>query len=1162
MLNDLKLKTRLIFTFLLLSVIPFVLISAIIQIFSSQLQKSTRNALISVRNIKQTQLLDYFESIKQQTLNFSESKLMAESLPVFHAAFLQLAETPEKARLMAQSRYFSGSEERLRQKSEGRYGGPYEVAHAGFHPGFSSFVHKSDFSDLFLVNLDGDVIYSVKKEKNFGTNLLKGPFATAHLASAFKKITRQIETDGLSRDSIVFIDFQLDPAGQKVVAFLARPVIQFDFVIGYVVFQLSTDKIIAIMSEREGLGKTGETYLVGQDNLIRSNLLRPPTAQTLEAAFHDPEANRIKTLSVAKALNGEKGFQITASYRQDRVLSAYIPVRIFDVTWAFVAELTEKEAHAGLSSLRNGIIGVAIATIIVVAIMALFLSNSISGPLIDLTRVTEVISTGNLEQTIRYTDRKDELGRLSKSFAQMRDSIREKLELIQKQNQELESKIELIKKQNEELKKADQLKDEFLANTSHELRTPIHGIMGIAESMLDGAAGTLSDQQKTNLSMIFSGSKRLSGLINDLLDFHKIRHQALKLELEQVDLKTTATLVLDLSRPLTKGKNLQLINQIPDALPMIPADPERLEQILYNLIGNAIKYTPEGQVSLDAAEKNGYLEITVSDTGIGISPEQQERIFEPLVQGDGTVSREQGGTGLGLSISRQLVELHGGTLRVESRPGIGSKFFFTLPLAKDAALKPVAAERAQKTRSDSYSLLDSPRTAPALEPHAPESPQSSDKVKTILAVDDDPVNLQVLDNLLSLKHYRIVPVQDGFQALAFLEKEAPDLILLDVMMPRLSGYEVCRKIRETHDLITLPIIMLTARNQQKDLLEGFAAGANDYLIKPFHKEELYARVNTLLSAKESVERLKENEELKQEIQRRKLAEAELLASRQRLLKILDTAEDAIVCLNESEQILFFNQRSVHLFGYAKEELLGKQAEIIFPESIQKIYLSEYNALDPDAITSTRNEIKTAIRRKNGETATYHAFISILRFEEELVYAVILHDLDPAQNDRARLLNEIEKSKNRIEALENALNSVNKLFSEKHWVLAPESSSLESKDLPESWSHTEEDRKLRKALVDVMTKVLNYWEITTEESKIELAEKSRIWRVYLDRGTWQTRTLDKYLNLHTLPRNPRWRDVVRTAQYVLNHCPLKAQQCRELEEVLAKLEEIMKNRKMA
>ncbi|RPI80025.1 MAG: response regulator, partial [Desulfobacteraceae bacterium] len=492
--------------------------------------------------------------------------------------------------------------------------------------------------------------------------------------------------------------------------------------------------------------------------------------------------------------------------------------------------------------------------------------------------------------------------------------------------------------------------------------------------------------------------------------------------------------------------------------------------------------------------------------------------------------------------------------------GIGSKFFFTIPLVKDAELKSVTAERVQKIHNDSYALPESPQPAPVAEHFAPESPQNPDRVKTILAVDDDLVNLQVLDNLLSLKHYRIVPAQDGFQALAFLEQEAPDLILLDVMMPRLSGYEVCRKIRETHNLIDLPIIMLTARNQQKDLLEGFAAGANDYLIKPFHKEELYARVNALLSAKESMERLKENEELKLEIQRRKLAEAELLASRQRLLKILDTAEDAIVCLNESEQILFFNQRSVHLFGYAQEELLGKQAEIIFPESIQKIYLSEYNALNPDALTPTRHEIKTALRRKDGTTVTYPALVSILRFEEELVYAVILHDLDPVQNDRARLLHELEKSKNRIEALENALNSVNKLFSEKPWALAPESNPPASKDKPESWSHAEEDRGLRKALVDLMTKTLHCWEITTEESKIELAEKSKIWRVYLDRGTWQTRTLDKYLNLHTLPRNPRWRDVVRTAQYVLNHCPLKAQQYRELEEVLAKLEEIMKHRK--
>jgi two-component system sensor histidine kinase ChiS len=1103
MLNDLKLKTKLILTFLLLSVIPFVLISVLsFQIFSSELQQNTRNELISVRNIKQTQLLDYFESIKQQTLNFSESKLVGESLPVFNAAFLQLDATPEKARLKAQSRYFPGSEDRLQQKSEGRYGGPYEVAHATFHPGFSSFVHKSDFSDVFLVNLDGDVIYSVKKERNFGANLFKGSFAETHLASACKKIARQIETHGLSRDSIIFIDFQLDPASQKVVAYLARPVIQFDFVIGYAVFQLSSDKIIAIMSEREGLGKTGETYLVGQDYLIRSNLLRAPVGQTIEAAFLNPAANQIKTLSVVKALSGEKGFQITTSYRRDRVLSAYIPVQIFDVTWAFMAEVTEKEAHAGLSNLRNVIIGVAIATIFIVAIMALYLSNSISGPLIDLTRVTEVISTGNLEQAIQYTDRKDELGRLAKSFAQMRDSIREKMELIQKQNQELESKIQLIKKQNEDLQKADQLKDEFLANTSHELRTPIHGIIGIAESLLDGAVGDLSEQQKVNLAMIVSGGKRLSSLINDLLDFHKIRHKALKLEPEPVDLKTTVSMVLDLSRHLTKGKALRLLNQIPDALPPVLADPERLEQILYNLVGNAIKYTPDGRMTIGALQQGDEIEVAVSDTGIGISPEQQERIFEPLVQGDGTISREHGGTGLGLSISKKLVELHGGILKVESQLGIGSKFIFTLPVAKNVSCKSAAILRDQRIRSGSYSLLDSAEPVAAIETNLPATQTGAAKIQTILAVDDDVVNLQVLDNLLSLKHYRVVLAQDGFQALELLDQEAPDLILLDVMMPRLSGYEVCRKIRETHDLITLPIVMLTARNQLKDLVEGFAAGANDYLVKPFYKEELYSRVASLLDAKESVERLKENEELKQEIRRRKEAEAELLASQQRLLKILDTAEDAIVCLNESEQLIFFNQKAVRLSGYAKEELLGKQAEMLFPESIQKIYLSEHNALSLSATTPTRNEIKTTIRRKDGSAVTNNAFLSILRFEDEMVYAVILHDFQPdgltagpseglTQTDRLGLMQEIDKSKNRIEALENALDSVNKLFNEKHWAWAPELRTSASQDLPEPWSEGQEGQAVRKLIVDVMSQALRFWEMTTEESKIELAEKSKI-----------------------------------------------------------------------
>jgi two-component system sensor histidine kinase ChiS len=247
------------------------------------------------------------------------------------------------------------------------------------------------------------------------------------------------------------------------------------------------------------------------------------------------------------------------------------------------------------------------------------------------------------------------------------------------------------------------------------------------------------------------------------------------------------------------------------------------------------------------------LEITVSDTGIGIAPDKLERIFESFEQADGSITRTYGGTGLGLAITKRLVELHGGELRVESTVGKGSRFTFTLPLSKSAGRKDstflyyantnVPLERRQlvsKVRDFQAPPTKVQEIVTNIE--ALTLPKVDFKV---LIVDDEPINLQVLTNLLSLEKYSIIPAQNGIEALELIQKGLnPDLILLDVMMPKMNGYEVCQKIRETFSANELPIILLTAKDQVSNLVEGFAYGANDYLTKPFSKNELFARIKT------------------------------------------------------------------------------------------------------------------------------------------------------------------------------------------------------------------------------------------------------------------------------------------------------------------------------
>ncbi len=408
---------------------------------------------------------------------------------------------------------------------------------------------------------------------------------------------------------------------------------------------------------------------------------------------------------------------------------------------------------------------------------------------------------------------------------------------------------------NQDLLRVDQLKNEFLANTSHELRTPLNGIIGLAESLRDGATGLLPDQTRGNLSMIIQSGKRLTNLVNDLLDFSKLRHEDLQLQLQSVGLKSLAEVVLTLSRSLKSSRSIKLTNNIPSDIPRVLADESRLQQILFNLIGNALKFTNHGHVVVSAKIKGNRVALTVSDTGIGIEPENLQHIFQPFEQADSTSSRSYGGTGLGLAITKELVELHEGELSVRSTPGEGSHFTFTLPIFRPE-------DSAEASDSKDLQVLNPPiafidlESEDELAPPATLMPFSSQesfegkepgRTYTILIVDDEPINIQVLYNYLTLEGYEVLQAFSGTEMLEQIEMHGkPDLVILDVMMPVISGYEACRKLRERFSIYELPVLMFTAKTQVVDLVEGFLSGANDYITKPCNKDELLSRIRTHL----------------------------------------------------------------------------------------------------------------------------------------------------------------------------------------------------------------------------------------------------------------------------------------------------------------------------
>jgi predicted ATPase/signal transduction histidine kinase/class 3 adenylate cyclase/tRNA A-37 threonylcarbamoyl transferase component Bud32 len=411
-----------------------------------------------------------------------------------------------------------------------------------------------------------------------------------------------------------------------------------------------------------------------------------------------------------------------------------------------------------------------------------------------------------------------------------------------------------LETQNEALERLDRLKDEFLANTSEQLSTPLNGAIGIAESMLDGATGELTPQQRANLALIVSSGRNLVQLVNDLLDFAKLKHKNLELDLKPVGMREIADIVLSSCHSLVGNKPLELVNAIDPNAPTVEGDENRIQQILHNLVENGIKFSDGGRLEIAARAIEGesgarpQLVITVSDTGIGIPEERLARVFDSFEKVDRSVNGDYNGTGLGLAISKQLVELHGGRIWAESEVGVGSRFSFTLPISPSqnaiasGPSVPLATRIGEIAASELPVTVANPEDIP-MTPFCNEPRSRSSTDFHILIVDDEPIDVQVLVNYLSLENYSLTTANNGLEALEALEHGLrPDLILLDVMMPRMTGYEVCQKIRESFPANELPVVLLTSRTQASDMTEAFGSGANDYLTKPISKKELLARI--------------------------------------------------------------------------------------------------------------------------------------------------------------------------------------------------------------------------------------------------------------------------------------------------------------------------------
>ena len=373
-----------------------------------------------------------------------------------------------------------------------------------------------------------------------------------------------------------------------------------------------------------------------------------------------------------------------------------------------------------------------------------------------------------------------------------------------------------------EAEQANQAKSAFLANMSHEIRTPLNGVIGMTQLLQDTA---LTAQQRQYMDTLQTSAETLLSLIDDLLDLSKIEAGKLSLEHTSFELARLLQEITTMLTPRAQAKGLRLTWHIAPTVPTaLQGDPTRLRQILVNLAGNAIKFTSAGEVSVRVrlAENRptaAVLHFAVTDTGIGIAPDQQARLFDPFTQADASTTRHYGGTGLGLAISKQLVEAMGGEIGVTSEPGRGSVFWFTARLANANAPAPAAAA---ETLADLQACI-------------------RDRQPRLLLAEDDPTNQQVALGLLDKLGGLIELANNGREALQALAADAYDLVLMDVQMPELDGFEATRRIRDPASGVAnpaIPIIAMTAHALSGDRERCLAAGMDDYLSKPLDPEAL------------------------------------------------------------------------------------------------------------------------------------------------------------------------------------------------------------------------------------------------------------------------------------------------------------------------------------
>jgi signal transduction histidine kinase/DNA-binding response OmpR family regulator len=562
------------------------------------------------------------------------------------------------------------------------------------------------------------------------------------------------------------------------------------------------------------IGSNASIYLGNRDNTGWNDLDRavpaPPTAiTTVEAGSEYVRPNEGRRLGAARPI-ANSPWEVLIEFPADEVFAA---ARQF---------------------LTRGILVVGVLGTLALLVLWL-LSRRITVPLRELTIAAEAVSAGDYSRRVQV-NAEDELGRLARAFTEMAGRVEEahlRLEsTVATRTQELKTTLERLVAQERQLsvakeaaEQANRAKSDFLAKMSHELRTPLNAVIGFSEVLQERTHGALTDKQARYVDNVLTSGRQLLDLINDILDLSKV--EAGRMELVRSDFSIPSALedVRTVVAGHAERKGIELRLELDRNVTRAFADHGKFKQIMQNLLSNAIKFTPDGGrivVTTREIDWGGQrmVEFSVADNGIGIPREDHERIFYEFEQVDSPYAREQHGTGLGLALVRKLVHLHGGRIWVESGPGTGSTFRFTLPIESSAEPPPVAAE---------------PATDNARIPG--EGP-------LVLVVEDDPPASELLAHYLRDSGFRVLQTPTGEAALELARSVGPDAITLDIRLPGRHGSDILAELKGDPRTMDIPVVVVSI-TEDREL--GLSLGAADWLVKPTRREDFIASVRRVAS---------------------------------------------------------------------------------------------------------------------------------------------------------------------------------------------------------------------------------------------------------------------------------------------------------------------------